>query len=347
MTDDSDFDPALIDRYLSGELTPDERAHAERWLADRPVTAEMLRALPTAALGSAAHADTNASWAALSARIANASGTAIAIDDLSARRARQHMEQSERVSTRGTPWLRQATRIAAALALVVGGATIWQFTRGTGGMIEAPLGREVTATLPDGSTVKLAAGSRVRWTASFHRRRDLTLEGEGYFVVQHDASHPFRVFAGEGKVEDIGTRFVVRSWPELMNLEVAVEEGIVALSDTINSLDSDNTPRELRAGQRGELQADGRVVISDNAATALAWTRGQLAFDNARLPEVLLQIGRRFDVDLRADSSMLTRRLSAQFDATSLSDVLDALALSLNVRIERHERMITLHTKTR
>jgi transmembrane sensor len=228
--------------------------------------------------------------------------------------------------------------VAAALVLAVGGVATWQATRG--GSIAAPLGRDVMAQLPDGSRVTLAAGSRLRWGGRFGRgARDVALEGEGYFDVVHDEARPFRVRTRNAVAQDVGTRFVVRAWPELPAVDVAVEEGVVALMDTLHP------PMEratlLRAGQRGRLRASG-VVVTDDVASALDWMRGELMFDESPLTEVLPAIGRRFDVSVTADSALAGRRLTARFTAQSLQDVLPALRMALGVRVEISGRTVHL-----
>jgi transmembrane sensor len=206
MTGEPEFDPLLMDRYLAGELSPAERARVEVWLEAHPRDAELLRRLPQATLGAAHSASTDAAWQALSARLQS-----VPQDDLSARRFRLDHDARRRSAA---PWLRRLTGVAAAVLVVVGGVATWQATRG--GSLAAPLGRDVTAALPDGSRVTLAAGSRLRWGPGFGRgARDVALEGEGYFDVVHDDARPFRVRTRNAVAQDVGTRFVVRAWPEL------------------------------------------------------------------------------------------------------------------------------------
>ncbi len=330
MADETEFDPLLLDRYLAGDLPSAERARVERWLAAHPRDAQLLREAPRATLGAAQAANTDAAWRALAARLEAASQ-----DDLAARRSR-----AARGAPRGTlaPWMRRVTGAAAALVIALGGVATWQATRG--GSIAAPLGRDVTAQLPDGSRVTLSAGSRLRWGGRFGRgARDVALEGEGYFDVVHDEARPFRVRTRNAVAQDVGTRFVVRAWPELPEVDVAVEEGVVALMDTLRPPMEQATL--LHAGQRGRLRESGVVVTSD-VASALAWMRGELVFDESPLTEVLPAIGRRFDVSVTADAALAGRRLTARFAAQSLDDVLTALRLSLGVRVERSGRTVHL-----
>lgn len=338
MTNDTPFDPQLLDRYLAGDLTGDDLARVETWLQANPVTAAVLRDLPRAALGDAVHVDTDASWRTLSARIADAGN----VDDLTRRRT----DKQVAAATRARPWLRRTAQVAAALLVVAGGTAIWRSSGNSDRTLQAPRGRDVTATLPDGTRLTLAAGSSATWSASFGRTtRDIALQGQALFDVVHDAAHPFRVHTRDAIAEDIGTRFVVRAWPELASVEVAVEEGIVALADSARA----RTDRGaiIRAGQRARLLRDGQVVVTTDADASLAWTHGQLAFDNQPLTEVLPEIARRFDVEIRADAALNGRRLSARFAAQSLDEVLKALAMSLDVRVVTSGRTITLVPATR
>ena len=329
MTNDPSFDPLLLDRYRAGELAPDERARVEAWLRSHPADAQLLREGPAAALGGTG-AGTDAAWQRLSARL-----DATPVDQLAPRRA---AKTAIGAPMRVRPWLRHVAGVAAAALVVVAGTAVWRATRG--GSIEAPLGRDVTALLPDGTRVTLAAGSTVRWTGAFGTdTRDLTLTGEGYFDVVHDEQRPFRVRTRDAVAQDVGTRFVIRAWPELPAVEVAVEEGLVALTDTLHTQIAQATV--LQAGQRGRLER-GAVRVSADADAVLAWTRGELVFDNRPLIEVLPAISRRFDVQLVADPALRDRRLTARFTAQSLQNVLDALALSLSVRVVTSGRSISL-----
>ncbi len=328
---DTPPDELLLDQYLAGELRGDALVHVETWLNAHPATAARLRALPAAARGDVPPASTDASWQQLSARMATH-------DELAARRSRAEPARPVRVATRA-PWL----RVAAVAAVLLAGVATWRMRAPgqDGGRLEAPLGRDVTATLPDGSTLLLMAGSHATWdTGCGETSRDIRLDGEALFDVVHDATRPFRVHTRDAIAEDVGTRFVVRAWPELSRVEVAVEEGVVALTDTVRVRAARGTL--LRAGDHGQLQADGSVTVTSDADAILARTRGQLVFDNESLRTVLPAISRRFGVPVRADTALMARRLTARFDGQSLNDVIDALALTLGVRAVTADSAITL-----
>lgn len=329
------LDPVLLDRYLAGAVTAAERTDIELRLAADPALAALVQRLPTSLAVSSGAADADVAWSALAARIA-AHDAASAPPPAGEAPVTPIRPQRER---RPAPWLRAASRIAAAVLIVSGVGISWKLARSDARSIEAPIGRTVTASLPDGTRITVAGGSRVRWRSAFGTTaRDVELRGEAFFDVVHDARRPFRVRAGDAIAEDIGTRFSVRAWPELRAVDVAVEEGIVALGDTSESRGVPATV--LRAGQRGRL-ADGRVAVSGDAVTALAWTRNELAFDNQPLREVLPAIERRFAVQLGADPALDDRRLTARFGTQPLRAVLEAVALSLGARVDSAGGRIT------
>ena len=63
---------------------------------------------------------------------------------------------------------------------------------------------------------------------------------------------------------------------------------------------------------------------------------GRLAFDETPLPDVVAQLGRWYGTSFRlADTTLVTRTLTASFTTESLADVLATLGPSLDVRFER------------
>lgn len=318
------FDPLLLDRLLSGSATQQEKAQIEAWIAQDPRNAAMLSALRDSHRVPAGFpADkTQVAWNALQTRIA--AGSVRSISDAPSVR---------RKSRFGTPVL---LRVAATLLVAVGGAALWRVQTAETTLV-APDGQRVSATLPDGSRMTLAAGSRATWPRRFGRGdREVTLEGEGYFDVVHDTTQPFRVRVGENVAEDVGTRFVVRAWPEIGGVEVSVEEGAVALGrDKMQ-------PTLLAAGDRGRVTSDGRVSVEHDGAERAAWIRGEFVFDNTTLTDALPALGRWYGVTITASPELQSRRVTGRFSTLPLDPLLESLALALNAKINRAGSIITL-----
>jgi transmembrane sensor len=318
-----------IDRYLVGEAAPEEARAVEAWAAAAPEHAALLDALRadgTPATRESAW-DADAAWARLAPRLA-ATGAV----------------RSTPAPTRGLAW-----RLAAGVLLAAGlGAAGWRVATRAGDApateLAAAPGRRVTGTLADGSRVTLNAGSRLRWRADYGRgAREVELEGEGWFEVAHDARRPFRVRARGAVAEDLGTRFVVRAYPELARVEVAVAEGRVALHPAGGA-----APALLDAGDVGRAEGARATVVARGVtgARVAAWTAGVLAFDGRPLGEALPELSRWYDVEVVApDPRLAARPLVARFDGGRVEAALDAIALALDARWTRRGRTVTLEPR--
>ncbi len=96
----------------------------------------------------------------------------------------------------------------------------------------------------------------------------------------------------------------------------------------------------LAARDLGRLDANGGVTLRRkiDVARQLAWTSGVLAFDGEPLRDVVLTLGRWYNVDIHlesADSALGARRLTATFTNESIDRVVERIAMTLGLRVER------------
>jgi transmembrane sensor len=137
----------------------------------------------------------------------------------------------------------------------------------------------------------------------------------------------------------LGTEFTVRAYAGSDEVEVAVAGGRVLLASSDSS-----TGVLLIKGQLGALRAGAPPTVRTLASLEpfVAWTEGRLAFDGAPLRVALRQLERWYDVNfVVADSALADRRLTARFRAESLTEALDAIAVALDARYERRDRVIS------
>ncbi|SDD83169.1 FecR family protein [Dyadobacter soli] len=84
--------------------------------------------------------------------------------------------------------------------------------------------------LPDGSSVLLSKGSRIRFGKEMNAaERDVFLDGEGFFEVVKNPAKPFLVHTDKLTTRVLGTSFRVTSFPDQAGAEVAVKTGKVAV----------------------------------------------------------------------------------------------------------------------
>ena len=346
-----EIDWAIVDRFLAGECTPAEAALVRRWLLANPGAREFLRRLPGVLESEpseentegarAAAWNTGAAWSRLAGEQAD-----IGAHELTADRPvlSSHHAPRERRTWRGERgvWVAAATVVAMIGTIAVARRVAERVL----GMHTAPMhqyataaGERATVRLTDGTELTLAPLSRVRVPLDYGRiSRDVTLEGEAVFTVVHDAAHPFAVRAGSAISRDVGTRFDMRAYGDDRAVRVAVVEGRVSVSEAGRS----GTP--AAAGDVAVMTADA-IALTHGAdvASIVAWTDGRLVFDAAPMNEVLATIGRWYDVDASvATPALASRHVTATFTNAPVDEVLASLAATLDARVERHGRAVSI-----
>ncbi len=204
--------------------------------------------------------------------------------------------------------------------------------------ITIPKGQRSTIQLSDGSRVALNADSRLSIPSDFGvSNRTLYLEGEAYFEVQHDPNKPFRVYTNGIYTEVLGTAFNINAYETDLGgtVKVFVTEGLVEVGDEkING----SRLALLNPNQLGRVGRDGMVRISDveDHNAIIGWIEGKLTFENEVLSEVFKRMERRYNIDIEVDDEMiLNRRVSATFGSEPLTEVLNVLAVSLQLSYQR------------
>ncbi|MDZ7632706.1 MAG: FecR domain-containing protein [Gemmatimonadaceae bacterium] len=254
-----------------------------------------------------------------------------AVDDLAARRA-----DRRRPSAAPPLWRRSGVRAAAAIVAVIGVTAFWRTTQtATSTEYSTAIGASRLIRLSDGTDVRLGPSSSLALDPGFGTdHRHLTLHGEAWFKVSHDASKPFAIRVGTTTVEDIGTAFQVRESPS-REVSVRVSEGVVRL--TTPAASSRDSSVMLRAGDgavattSGIVVAAGVVTPSEGAAMA----SGRLTFTDASLVEVQEALRRWYGVHLEiADAALSARHVTADFTGEPMSRVAAVLGLTLGASAE-------------
>ena len=329
-------------RYFAGEMAGPEADALGAWIDENPERRELVERLREIWVGASA---LRQSWDAEAAlkRIKQAPREPARIIRLAARARAETGPVRRRVAS--------ALGIAAAIAILVGGLSVWQagiMSRGEGEPpteIATRRGQRVTVRFPDGTAVLLGPLSTLRYAVGFRGRpRTVDLDGQGYFTVIHDDRHPFAVRTAHGVAQDLGTRFVVRSYPTDAIVDVVVAEGRVSLTSARGSTPAADSLL-LTEGDVGRVTAAGHLAMERGVSLEryLGWTEGRLVFQDTPLRDAVLQLGRWYDLDVQlADSTLGAKRLTATFKDEPPSQVLHLIAASLDVRIRQQGRVVTI-----
>ncbi len=115
--------------------------------------------------------------------------------------------------------------------------------------------------LSDGSVVTLNSETELRYPTSFDgATREVYLDGEAFFNVAKDHTHPFIVHAGKMNVRVLGTAFNVKSYANDKTIETTLIRGAVEV--TLNDRPSD----------RIILKPSEKLVLNNTSARAPATT---------------------------------------------------------------------------
>jgi ferric-dicitrate binding protein FerR (iron transport regulator) len=166
--------------------------------------------------------------------------------------------------------------------------------------------------LPDGSTVILSPGSRLNYPSSFDgmEKREVFLEGQGFFEIRHNVSRPFIVHTGKLKTTVLGTAFNIKALPGDPQITVTVKRGKVRVSDQDNIL-GDITPNEQISFDSEKQQSVKRKV---NDEGYLAWEDRDLFVDNVTISEAAKLLEDQYHVKIIiGDSSISSERFTATF----------------------------------
>lgn len=219
-TDQSEID-ILLAAYFAGEADSMERAQVEAWIN-----------------ASAA----NRSYFEASQKTWNAAGQLAADKRFNTDAAWKKLKtQIDEQSARTTPKRNYSWAAAAGVILLVGVASLLWFMRGAEHNIQtltvASTAEVINDTLPDGSQISLNKNSQLSYPSAFKgEQREVTLSGEAFFDVSHDAAHPFVIHTEMMDVKVLGTSFNVQAYPGGDSVHVSVKTGKVQCmsgSDTV------------------------------------------------------------------------------------------------------------------
>ena len=166
----------------------------------------------------------------------------------------------------------------------------------------APYGEMNTVTLPDKSQVKLNSGSTISYNRLFNLMgREISLQGEAYFEVEK-GELPFIVHTSNAAIKVLGTSFNIRSWQDnpVPETSVYLTEGSLAFYPTGQS----DKSVILEPGQKSSLldtNGTPEEPVEVSKDKNLAWINNQFAFEGMPFIQIIREIERRFDINIKIE----------------------------------------------
>ena len=205
--------------------------------------------------------------------------------------------------------------------------------------IKVAQGHTAKLVLSDGTKVWLNSHSSLVYPNAFaaNAPRQVQLKGEAYFEVAPDRNRPFIVDCGQLQTTVLGTAFNVRNYPASAPC-VTLDHGSVQVS---------GGSRQVMLSPHQSVTLTGSNQLEVTAAdmeSVLCWRDGLFFFDGKTLREVLLEMGRWYNMDIVVqDETHLNDRLHFRGERSwELRELVESLNIICDVEIEVRDGAIVL-----
>jgi transmembrane sensor len=353
----------LLAKVRAGEATPEEQLELNQHLSSFPGDLELVKQIEACwevsmpAASAPDEEETTAAWHRVRQKMSD-------------QQPQQELPDNRRKIKR---IIKYAGAIAACWIVAMGGMGWWKKAQVPAtpqkSIVSTKNGCKSTIELPDGTKVWLNADSRIKYDDNYGKEnRELTLTGEAYFDVAHDAQKPFILHTGKMDIKVLGTAFNVKAYPGDGVTEAALIRGSIEVTfpgrpleklilkprDKISILNKETTTVKDTARISHAVSKEERPAImvssiqyapADSAIIETAWVNNRLIFRRKTFEELARDIERWFNVTIQVkDTSILSKQFTGTFSNESITDALDALSLSypLHYKLDKSTNIVTI-----
>jgi transmembrane sensor len=311
----------LIEKYLSGNVTPDEEELLGKYLKENPMQESEVMLADKAVIGKSI-------------------------------KRKVFKSTISKHSRRIWLWLPAA---AASVLLALG--LVWSFfpkERGYFAAIASVLsvkeeGFEVKntsrkpqrLTLEDGSVVILQPNSRINYPEHFgDRKRMVYLHGEAFFNVKRDPAKPFIVSTDNLATQVLGTSFTVKSYDGAGSIEVQVASGRVSVYEVSEQRQASRNGFILTPNQKIVFDKESRKmevgIVKNPTMVKPVESRQRFEFSEMRVSEALAMLEGIYGIDIVIEGDVLKNCLfTGDLNDLPMFEQLDLICKSVNMEYER------------
>lgn len=194
--------------------------------------------------------------------------------------------------------------------------------------------------LPDGSQVKLNAGTSLKYHFDKETQtRRIDFSGEAYFEVAK-SHNPFEILTNDGlKVKVLGTKFNLTTYPDDQFAQTSLFEGKVELS-------REETELTLNPGEMAVLDKSSSKLEykSGEISRTTSWMQNKLYMENMSLTDVCKYLERWYDVEINFKEEELGDKIhyTGVLKEQTVIDVLNALCRLSAISYEINSKNITI-----
>jgi transmembrane sensor len=240
-----------------------------------------------------------------------------------------------------------------------------QLTQKTSSEISTRNGSKTNVVLPDGTLVKLNAGSKLTYDKDYGNTiREVNLTGEAFFDVVKNKEKPFIIHTRKIDIKVLGTVFNVKSYPNEATTETSLVKGSIEVTfkdrpaekvilkpnEKLVVANDDPSSSAFAKMQAIKQTSDPIVAIShlnytkkDSTIIETAWVQNKLVFRDELFRELALQMERWYAITIHFnDSDLAELRFTGSFENENIQQALDALKLSWRFNYSIKDNEVTI-----
>jgi len=328
-------DQLLLAKYISGNITPEEKREFEKWKAAK---------------------DSNLRLYKKTVKIWNNSSY-FSKAEINADRLKIEIEINRLLQSKiaKSSTLVFVYKLVAILAIPIALAISWYVVQNSHSKIKearvceiiSPKGNVSKCILPDSTVVWINTNSTISYDInSFNLGcREVKLDGEAFFNVFQNKQKPFKVTTTLGDIKVTGTKFNIKAFSGSYLLETTLSEGSIELIIKSNS----NSPIKLSPGERAIYNSgNNEINISEvNPEIFSAWRKGEIIFKDATLADLILELERIYDIKFHLDDKKIGAfRFRGMFRYNNnLIDALEKIKKTADVDYQIENKEVKLISK--
>jgi len=240
--------------------------------------------------------------------------------------------------------------------------------------VSVSYGSKSKIVLPDGTTVNLNSGSKIKYPSHFENDRSVYIEGEVFFDVKKDPKHPFYVHTSDITIKVLGTVFNVKSYPEEKIIETTLVSGSVQIFDNKEEKKSDkdltqqiallspnqkaifvknnremttvsNETKEQKTTAEMEPISPQMLILNKvKTEVTTSWKDNKLVFDNEKFEKLIPKLERWYNIQIMNNFPEInSTRFTGKFDLETIEQALKALQITTPFNYTMEKNKLTIY----
>lgn len=188
--------------------------------------------------------------------------------------------------------------------------------------------------LTDGTKVWLSPNSKLSYPAHFEgKHRLVSLEGEAFFEVAHDAAHPFIIKTGKVNTTVLGTSFNINAYQKQHTINVTLVSGKVAVA--LNAVNVTLMPNQQLIVDKATAQLT--KIDFPSAASFLHKRLGLYEYQGTALMEVVKDLETQYGIAIQLDNTLAETNFYGNLNLNDpIAQTLNKLCTVMEIKWKRN-----------